>query len=320
MVTQQGFQQVAVPALLRLLSPRPVYAAMTPLAQTVSRTFTPSLLLLGVYLRIVETQIESFSGAARWVDAIRDIVLWGLVLTLYFAVGGWIAGYMNGIYAITERWGSVATISADLGRGMATAATAVAQVNPVVRLAASLASLPVRVIALLIYYVSLALLVFVAAFMGIMHAIGYSLAFIYGLIAIPISVSGRLRIIRGWAVLYGFVLLWPVVQALIVALFRPIFSGAVQALTASTGALLWSVTEIYFLFAVLNLLVAAVLLMAPAIAYGLVSNIAPASLSWSAASLVGNVAAKAWSIVEPAPVWYQQDLDIEEDPVAWDAP
>ncbi|HET9123154.1 MAG TPA: hypothetical protein VFN52_06640, partial [Acidiferrobacteraceae bacterium] len=54
--------------------------------------------------------------------------------------------------------------------------------------------------------------------------------------------------------------------------------------------------------------------MAPAIAYGLVSNVAPASLSWSSTRLLGAALGAGWAMIEPPPVWYHEPGDADGDP------
>ncbi len=311
MVDRTGLPSSAVAEVLKSLGPAPIYHALSIVSTFVYRTFTPGLLLIAVYVRIAGAQFDSLSGSGHWARAIRDIAFWGVIVSLYFYIGGVIASYMDAVYAITGTLGSVGAVTAQMAHALAIVSAAFAKLNPVMRGVMDLVSLPVRIVATLLYYVSLIVVVFLCAFTRITHAIGYGFAFVYGLIAIPISISGRVHLMRGWSLFYGFVLLWPVVQGLVLALFDPVFAAAVAGIVAHQELVRWGPTEVYLLFTVLNLLLSAVLVLAPCIAYALVNNVPSVTpIAWLMTTGVGRSLMSAGSRFTPAPAWYRAPVEV----------
>ena len=133
-------------------------------------------------------------------------------------------------------------------------------------------------IAELFYYATLILVAFLTAFLKIANVMTFGIAFIWGLIAIPISISTTFRILRGWAYLLGFALVWPIVQGLLMAMFSMLFAGSSETLMTLPDAdpMLRS-ANIMMLFAVMHLLLGAVMVAAPFIANALVTNASAAS-------------------------------------------
>lgn len=315
MVARSGLPSSAVAEILKSLGPAPIYHALSVVSAFVYHTFTPGLLLIAVYVRIAGAQFDSLSGSGQWACAIRDIAFWGVIVSLYFYIGGMIASYMNAVYSITGSLGSVGTVTAQMAHALAIVSAAFARLNPVMRGVMDLVSLPVRIVATLLYYGSLIVVVFLCALTRITHAIGYGFAFVYGLVAIPISISGRVQLLRGWSLFYGFVLLWPVVQGLVLALFDPVFAAAVAGIVAHRSLVRWGPTEVYLLFTVLNLLLSAVLIIAPCIAYALVNN-APsvAPVAWLLTTGVGRSLLSVGSRFTPAPAWYRAPVEVGRTP------
>jgi hypothetical protein len=123
-----------------------------------------------------------------------------------------------------------------------------------------------------LYYLTLLIVTFISVFLSIAHAIIFGLAFIWGLIAIPMSISNTLRILRGWAYLVGLVIAWPVVQGLLMAMFTGLFVHAAGLLQNQNANAVFIQGDLQLLFAILNLVLAAVLVAAPYIANALVTN------------------------------------------------
>ncbi|MHB8346903.1 MAG: hypothetical protein ACYDHM_06850 [Acidiferrobacterales bacterium] len=259
--------------LIDSLDPQPVYDASAAAARYVAATFTPVLLVIAIYLRTLRTQLDALAGAGRWAQALRDIALWGTVLAVYFSAATVLAGFMNAVYHSLDRIGSLDLITSQLTRLVAAASAKSSGAGSVAGLVDDLAANLVKAVMFVFYYLSLLVVAFLAAFLRVAQAIAYGVAFVWGLIAIPLSISGGLRLLRPWGQLLGTVLLWPVVQALMLALFAPVFRHAAGALVADpavtaadTGGM------VYMLYSILNLIVSALLVAAPFVAHALVAS------------------------------------------------
>ncbi|WP_298135411.1 hypothetical protein [Acidiferrobacter sp.] len=255
--------------LLGYLAPTRVYRAAAPVAAVLMRTVTPSLFVVALYTRLLEAQLDSVSGAGQLARVVRDAAVWGVVLTAYFALGGLVNHYLNALYAAMGRIGSLRLVATQMATLLATAAKGPSGVWGTIK---EINALPLRLATVLLYYATLVMTTFLEALLRIAQAIGYEFAFLYGLVAIPLALSRTLSLVRGFAKLLGFFILWPVVQALLLAVFSPLFTHAVSALQGLLGKADYMIVYAHMLFTILNLVLCAVLLAAPYITASLIEN------------------------------------------------
>ncbi len=247
----------------------PIFKVEHDLATMIAASVTPVLLIVAIYIRVMETQVDAIVSGGKWGHALKDIVLWTVVLGSYFAIGNYLIDLANPIYAWFDGKGSIDLVmktfsdlkaanskNLDLGSAM----TAVLG-----------GSLYVLVTGFL-YYISLAVVSFVSVFLAIAHAILFGLALCWGLVAIPISISERLRILRGWAYLTGLVISWPIVQGLLTAMFTGLFLHAATQMQTPQANAVFQLGDLQLLFAILHLVFTAVLVAAPFVANALVAN------------------------------------------------
>ncbi len=263
----------SVTLLIADLDPRPVYAASATAARYVGATFTPVLLIIAIYLRTVGTQLEALAGQGRFALALRDIALWGTVLAVYFSLATVLAGFMNAIYHSLDRIGSLDLITAQLARLIAAASAKGSGAGTVAGVIDDLAANLVKAVMFVFYYLSLLVVAFLAAFLRVAQAIAYGIGFVWGLIAIPLSLAGGLRLLQPWGRFLGTVLLWPVVQALMLALFAPVFHHAAATLVSDPAVTAADTSGmVYMLYSILNLIVSALLVAAPFVAHALMAT------------------------------------------------
>lgn len=255
--------------LLGYLAPGGVDRAAAPVANVLMRTVTPSLFVVALYTRLLEAQLDSVSGAGQLARVVRDVAVWGVVLTVYFALGGLVNHYLNALYAAMGRVGSLRLVAAQMAALLDTAAKGPSGVWGTIK---EINALPLRLATVLLYYATLVMTTFLEALLRIAQAIGYQFAFLYGLVAIPLALSRTLSLLRGFAKLLGFFVLWPVVQALLLAVFSPIFTHAVSDLQGLLGKADYMIVYAHMLFTILNLILCAVLLAAPYITASLIEN------------------------------------------------
>ncbi len=255
--------------LLGYLSPRSVSHSAVAVADVLVRTVTPSLFVVALYTRLLEAQLDSVSGAGQLARVVRDAAVWGVVLVAYFALGDLVSRYLNALYAAMGRIGSLRVVAAQMAALLDTAAKGPSGVWGTIK---EINALPLRLATVLIYYATLVMTTFLEALLRIAQAIGYQFAFLYGLVAIPLALSRTFSLLRGFAKLMGFFVLWPVVQALLLAVFSPIFTRAVSDLQGLLGPADYMIVYAHMLFTILNLVLCAVLLAAPYITAGLIEN------------------------------------------------
>jgi hypothetical protein len=245
------------------------------IADVVGKYLSPVLLLMAIYMRLMETQIDALTGSGKYGTALKDILLWGFVLGAYYAIGALVMEFFNQIYAWLDTFGSLKSTMDAYSNIMQKNAKEMAASGITLT---AVVSAPYNLIAMFLYYGSLIIVAFIAAFLKIANVMAFGIAFIWGLIAIPISISTTFKILRGWAYLLALALVWPIIQALLVAMFSMLFSNSADTLMQITDAdPSLRAANIMMLFAVMNLLFAAILVAAPLIANALVTNSSAAS-------------------------------------------
>jgi len=178
-----------IPQLITNLDPQPIYEASRDVGQFVFTFITPVLLTIAVAIRVMTTQLDVTESGGKWGHAIRDFLVWGTVLSVYFGLASLIADFMNSVYAMIARVGSLELVTDQVERLLeAFGQRAEAQGGTLLDFFVS----PGLLVSALIYGVSLTLVVFIGAVLKIAHAIGYSFAFAYGLVAIPLSLTSHL--------------------------------------------------------------------------------------------------------------------------------
>jgi hypothetical protein len=249
-------------------------SALAPVIEGISKAvalyLSPVLLIIAIYIRLMETQVDALVSGGKYGTALRDILIWSFVLGAYFSLGSLIIGLMNPIYTWIESFGSLKTVMAVFAEFSDKNHTQYE--NEGVNFW-NLASAPYYVMALVFYYATLIMLAFLTAFLKVAGTMVFGIAFIWGLIAIPISISNTFKILRGWAYLTAFALVWPVVQGLLLWMFTLLFNNSVDTLVAfaDTNATAQA-ANVMLLFAVMHLLMGAVMVAAPFIANALVTN------------------------------------------------
>jgi hypothetical protein len=253
-----------------------IYRSSGAIAKVLSVSLSPVLLIIAIYIRILRDSLDTFSSnsSGMWSRAVRDFVMWGIVLALYFGFGNLIINFANDIYRWADEIGGLKLLTSDM--------SAASKVIDAKLKAQSMGSSFLTGLATgagtlsfitgLFYYLSLLIVAFLVAALKIAHALIFGFAFIWGLIAIPLSVSQSIKLLRGWALLLGFALLWPLVQALLIALIRPTMIGALLMISnadANAGVEMMSADLI---MTVLNLLFAATVIAAPYLTSALVNN------------------------------------------------
>ena len=214
-------------ALLSSFDVKILFDIAKSIADAVGLYLSPVLLLMAIYIRLMETQVDALASGGKYGTALRDMMIWTFVLGSYYSIGALVIGFVNPIYTWLDSFGS-------LGKTMEAFSTIMAKSKLSIDSGGitliGLASAPYVVIAELFYYGTLILVAFLTAFLKIANVMTFGIAFIWGLIAIPISISTTFRILRGWAYLLGFALVWPVVQGLLMAMFSMLFAGSSETL------------------------------------------------------------------------------------------
>lgn len=262
-------------ALLMSFDVSILFTVSQKLSESIGKYLSPVLLILAMYIRVMETQLDGYSGGGKYGTALRDMLLWSFVLGSYYSIGNLIFTFFNPIYAWLDSFGSLAATMQSFTDVMAQSKAA-SEASGITLV--GILSSPYALIAMFFYYATLVVVAFITSFLKIANVLVFGIAFIWGLIAIPISISTTFNILRGWALLLAFALVWPIVQGLLMAMFAMLFTNSANSLMAITGTdATVRAANIMILFSVMHLLLAAVMVAAPFITNALVSNTSAAT-------------------------------------------
>jgi hypothetical protein len=304
-------------ALLAGFNYASVFDAIGQVSLIVAASITPILLLISIHIRLMETQLDGLTRGSKWGDALRDILVFSFVLGVYFEIGGFVTQMLNPVYAWIDGVSSMDNITGAMDDVLKqhqldnTASDESTSLWDTLSGAMTPLTLIYLGVSALLYYGTMFLLAFLTAFLKFGHALIFGVAFIWGLIAIPVSVSQSLKILRGWALLLGFALAWPIVQGLMLMFLHAVLVDTGADVIQATGILdLTDIANLYMLMAVMHLLLCAVLVAAPFITNALISNApagfgasmpfvaaaaAAAKMSWTAARQGGAGASRSTS-------------------------
>ncbi len=269
-------------ALLSSFDVSPLFPIIGQIAKTVGTYLSPVLLMMAIYIRLMETQMDAVVSGGKFGVALKDILVWTFVLGSYFAIGSLVTDFFNPIYTWLDSFGSLKSVMATFAQ-LAANNAALAKSQSTGQDILGLIASPYLVGAAIFYYGTLVILAFLTAFLKIANVMVFGVAFIWGLVAIPVSISTTFRILRGWAYLAAFALVWPVIQGLLLGMFTMLFTNSVNtmiSMSASTpvadNAQIIGANAM-MLFSVMHLLMGAVMISAPFIANALVTNTSSAA-------------------------------------------
>jgi hypothetical protein len=268
-------------ALLASFDVTPLFPVIEGLARATAKFLSPVLLVVAIMTRLMETQVDALVTGGKYGTAVRDIMIWSFVLGAYFMIGDLIIGFFNPIYHWLDQFGSLGTVMDAFQKitdKQFAQNSALAKDRDLVDSAFDILKSPYLLVSAMFYYGTLIMLAFLTAFLKIANVLVFGVAFIWGLIAIPVSISTTFKILRGWAYLLAFSLVWPVMQGLLLGMMAMLFTNSVDTLqTVPDLSPIVLRSNTMMLFAVLHLLMGAVMVAAPFIANALVTNTSSAA-------------------------------------------
>ncbi len=252
--------------LVASLNPYGVYQSSQNMATNVFLFLTPFLLVIAVAIRTLETQLDTVSGVGKWEKAIRDFILFGFLIGSYFGVMTLLNLFMNEVYLLTNDFGNYQTLSKKLETLMDISLGLKQTDAEWLTKLKGLDTTPHGLVIFLIYRVSNIFVVTTYVFLQAAHALSYSFALIMGLIVLPMAITQKLNVLKGWGLVLGTAFLWPIVESLFMGLTGDMFIKAVQAMLdeqAKLGLGLEDKAEIRAFFATVNFVLGMIMITAP---------------------------------------------------------
>ncbi|HFE37504.1 MAG TPA: hypothetical protein ENK06_03660 [Gammaproteobacteria bacterium] len=265
--------------IILYMAPWPVYDKIGSVASFIAAVVTPTLLIFAIVFRALETQLDNFEGQSRWASAIKDFMLYGSLISLYYLIGNALADYFNAVYAALgagESSGglgaSLSAVTDKLANYIEKAETIVSQDESIFDALGNAGASAAGMVSYGFYYLTLVAVAFFTIFLRLAFAIAFGLVYVWGLIVLPLAITQNFRLLKGWGIFAGAVLLWPVIEAIILSLSLAVFDAAIPSLSANFDTAEATKAGAYAVFAILNLLLIAIMIAAPLVAERLVSN------------------------------------------------
>lgn len=255
-------------------SPSYIYDGAYFIATRYMSAISGTLLTIAIFIRLMNSSVDSLGETGKYAGFLKALFVWGVILSMYFALAGLVTDFFNVLYEWSQRNGSVSRIMGQLGivlEDLDQKRLAQKEEYSFAFSTAELLNNVPRFFSYVFFFVSFVLVVFVELFLHLAQALGFAVALIFGTIAIPLAVSDKFSVLVGWAKFSAAILLWPIIEALLMFLLLGLtnqLSIDVSNYTASNiGA-----AGIYLLFCIMNLVMAATIVAAPFITMALVSN------------------------------------------------
>lgn len=268
-----------------ILNPQIIYDAINSYGTMLFTYVTPTLLVIAIAIRSAEESLDVANSNGRWVVAFRDMIGYGLLITVYFGVFSLVAGFFNAVYGLFSDTGSLQSISLQLDSVMQNLGSKDSGGNVFSIVTGSIA----YVVGSAFHYFSLLLVTLIVALLHIAQALGFGLAFCWGLIAIPMAITRNFSLLKGWLMFTAFVLVWPVIESFLIGLTSLLFeAGSKGITTGASGNVGFEAAGVLFVFTVLNVIVAIIAWVSPYLANSLVAN-APAGKDFVTPFVAGAV-------------------------------
>ena len=270
------FAGEAASFLNALIIPDLVYARGGEIARMVAGYISPVLFIIAILIRTTRVQLDTEMQTGKWFLALRDILVWGTALGLYFGLGSLIIEFFNVIYSWSSGWGSIKAITDQLSGVLETM-----EKNDTGDggFAGFVAGGVVYYTSMFVYILSLVAVTTIIAFLHLAQAVGFVVAFVWGLVVIPISISQGINLLKGWGMFVIFILIWPFIEAIgfgiIGGMFEASASTLASTVTQNPG---FEQGTALLLFTSLNIIIVIIAIVTPYIANNLAAN-APAGSS-----------------------------------------
>ncbi len=251
--------------LVSSLNPYGVYQTSQNMAANVFMFLSPFLLVIAVSIRTLETQLDTVSGLGKWEKAVRDFILFGFLIGSYFGVMTLLNLFMNEVYLLTNDVGNYQTLSTTLQKlmdeGLGVKQSDWEWLKSTKRADMS----PVGILMIFLYWVSNLFVVSVYVFLQVAHALTYSFAFVTGLIVLPMAITQKFNVLKGWGLVLGTAFFWPIVESLFMGFAGDIFTKSIKTMLVDQTILMRmeDKADLRAFFATINVVLGMIMITAP---------------------------------------------------------
>lgn len=249
-----------------------IYAAGWYAAQQWVGIISGTLIALAIGIRNVEDKVAALkTGQYRLADTATTVVIVALAMGLYFLLAHLIIQFMNAIYASLDHTDSMRVMSAQLDEIRGSVFEKQYEFS-----LSEIADSLYMVLGAFAYAITFCTLILLMLFSRIAHAILVSFCLFWGAVALPMSITNGMKLLKGWKVVCLTALFWPIIESF----FLYLLSTSINAMLSRAELGLddlesWNMGILLFyfaIFAIINLLISAFVISAPIIATGIANG------------------------------------------------
>ena len=250
-------------ALLNAFSPSAIYELSFEIAGFVF-FLSVIILVIASKIRVIQNTAESIETGGSWEKMLADILAYSALLTLYIVVIWMVILSINAITSFADSVGSIETVTRRMEILFEAGKANQADDGWLMSMGVGIT----EAVGWAFFYFSLLLLTITMLVMRFAQAMILGLSFIWGEIAIPLSVVSGYKPLKGWMQWLLIGAFWPFVEAVIMVFIAGSFFGASHLIIESGTS--FATTDLYFLFTAINGLLWASIIAAPFITASLV--------------------------------------------------
>lgn len=265
-----------------------IVASMMKLEPTIfyENAYVVASALLGVLggvlfvLTIVMRIAREFGSpkAPEWMPVINDFGKSGLMLALYFAAWGMAVGFFNAFYSLFASTGSVQGVFESYGDVITKYETQLYELmgdsfDPlgfVLGAAEKTGAMVVGVFSQLFFTLSTLCVMLVYALTKLFHGLLFALAIVWG--GVAWAVRPMVNLTKGWWLLSGLVLVWPVMEGIVFLFFNLTIKDALLELIPEGNATNMGLVAIQVVMGLLNFIMGGIMIAVPIVTGRLLSN------------------------------------------------
>ncbi|MBY5979218.1 hypothetical protein [Ferrimonas balearica] len=238
------------------------------------------LLLVSFTLRLAKE--FGSSEPPRWMPVINDFIKSGTMLALYFGAWGMAVSLFNALYALFEDTGSIQAVFTSYGNIFHNYKTAIQTSAETTDSGFSITDFLGgatdsvgtffgEIASYLFFTLSTLCVMLTYAITKLFHGLLFALAIIWG--GLVWSVRPIVNLVKGWLMLTGLVLLWPLMENLVFLFLDLTINDALMKVIPEAGTNLeFGLVALEVVLGVLNLIMAFVLVTIPMITARLLAN------------------------------------------------
>lgn len=190
------------------------------------------LMMIAFSLQSSSELIKSIGGKSDWVGLGKKAFLIAVSISLYFVIAHLVIDFFNAIYSLISRDIYIERLGEKLNEALK-----ILNEKEYNFSWSDIGSAPLVVLVSLLYHFTYLVMMFVILATAIAHALIVSFLLFWGAVALPISISNGLDMLKSYKTMWLTVLIWPIIDGFLAYLISFVFIQAMNQSISDLGTL-----------------------------------------------------------------------------------